>query len=172
MPDNKFERTAYPVRPPQSLLTAVARLRASHGGGSVQLSEILQRSISRLPAFARPTLPDRLFISSYDHPSSPRSCESCDQQQLVPRDPRQTLDPVIHYGRIASGNQVIKDGFTRDKLSRELGSICFEMEAAGLMHNFPCLVIRGICDYSDSHKISAGSNMQHWALQHMPKNFS
>jgi hypothetical protein len=26
------------------------------------------------------------------------------------------------------------------------------MEAAGLMESFPCLVIRGICDYSDSHK--------------------
>ena len=26
------------------------------------------------------------------------------------------------------------------------------MEAAGLMDNFPCLVIRGICDYSDAHK--------------------
>jgi hypothetical protein len=25
------------------------------------------------------------------------------------------------------------------------------MEAAGL-YNFPCLVIRGICDYADSHK--------------------
>jgi hypothetical protein len=26
------------------------------------------------------------------------------------------------------------------------------MEAAGLMNDFPCLVIRGICDYADSHK--------------------
>ncbi|ROT35327.1 ankyrin [Sodiomyces alkalinus F11] len=26
------------------------------------------------------------------------------------------------------------------------------MEAAGLMNHFPCLVIRGICDYADSHK--------------------
>jgi nucleoside phosphorylase len=26
------------------------------------------------------------------------------------------------------------------------------MEAAGLMNHFPCLVIRGICDYSDLHK--------------------
>ena len=26
------------------------------------------------------------------------------------------------------------------------------MEAAGLMDSFPCLVVRGICDYSDSHK--------------------
>jgi nucleoside phosphorylase len=30
--------------------------------------------------------------------------------------------------------------------------MCFEMEAAGLMNHFPCLVVRGICDYSDSHK--------------------
>lgn len=27
-----------------------------------------------------------------------------------------------------------------------------EMEAAGLMNDCPCLVIRGICDYADSHK--------------------
>ncbi|KAK2036581.1 hypothetical protein LZ31DRAFT_615046 [Colletotrichum somersetense] len=26
------------------------------------------------------------------------------------------------------------------------------MEAVGLMNHFPCLVVRGICDYSDSHK--------------------
>ncbi len=26
------------------------------------------------------------------------------------------------------------------------------MEAAGLINDFPCLVIRGICDYADSHK--------------------
>jgi len=47
----------------------------------------------------------------------------------------------------------MKDGRTRDRVSRDLGGIlCFEMEAAGLMNNFPCLVIRGICDYADSHK--------------------
>jgi nucleoside phosphorylase len=26
------------------------------------------------------------------------------------------------------------------------------MEAAGLMNSFPCLVVRGVCDYADSHK--------------------
>jgi hypothetical protein len=41
---------------------------------------------------------------------------------------------------------------TRDKLAKELGVLCFEMEAAGLMNTFPCVVIRGICDYCDSHK--------------------
>jgi len=41
----------------------------------------------------------------------------------------------------------------RDKISTELGGVlCFEMGAAGLMNSFPCLVIRGVCDYADSHK--------------------
>ena len=30
--------------------------------------------------------------------------------------------------------------------------LCFEMEAAGLMNNFPCLMVRGVCDYADAHK--------------------
>jgi hypothetical protein len=53
---------------------------------------------------------------------------------------------------------VIKNARTRDflreKLSKEGGGeiLCFEMEAAGLVNDFPCLVIRGICDYADTHK--------------------
>ena len=47
----------------------------------------------------------------------------------------------------------MRNGIERDRISRELGGVlCFEMEAAGLMNTFPCLIIRGICDYSDSHK--------------------
>ena len=68
------------------------------------------------------------------------------------RKPRTTNVPVIHYGLIGSANQVMRHGITREKLRQERGIICFEMEAAGLMDNFPCLVIRGICDYSDTHK--------------------
>jgi nucleoside phosphorylase len=61
-------------------------------------------------------------------------------------------NPAIHYGLIASANQVMKDATVRDALTEEKGVLCFEMEAAGLMNHFPCLVIRGICDYADSHK--------------------
>jgi nucleoside phosphorylase len=46
----------------------------------------------------------------------------------------------------------MKDAITRDELGQRHGVLCFEMEAAGLMNAFPCLVIRGICDYSDTHK--------------------
>lgn len=60
-------------------------------------------------------------------------------------------NPAIHYGSIASGNQLMKDALVRDRYAGQ-GVLCFEMEAAGLMNHFPCLVIRGICDYADSHK--------------------
>ncbi|KAF7551340.1 hypothetical protein G7Z17_g5100 [Cylindrodendrum hubeiense] len=71
-----------------------------------------------------------------------------DPEKRKPREIR------VHYGLIASGNQVIKDAAFRDKLNKDLGGHvrCVEMEAAGLMNNFPCIVIRGICDYADSRK--------------------
>lgn len=34
----------------------------------------------------------------------------------------------------------------------EHGVLCFETEAAGALAAFPCLVIRGISNYCDSHK--------------------
>ncbi|KAI8172867.1 hypothetical protein K4K51_010542 [Colletotrichum sp. SAR 10_75] len=52
---------------------------------------------------------------------------------------------------------VIKDAAYRDDINKNLNgnTLCIEMEAAGLMDDFPCLVIRGICDYADSHKNDA-----------------
>ncbi|KAL2844157.1 hypothetical protein BJY01DRAFT_264054 [Aspergillus pseudoustus] len=79
-------------------------------------------------------------------------CPHCDDERLVPRRPRRRKDPVIHYGPIASADMVMRHGATREKLRKKYGILCFEMEAAGLMNVFPCLVIRGICDYSDTHK--------------------
>jgi nucleoside phosphorylase len=54
---------------------------------------------------------------------------------IVQRPARGDSTPRIHYGNIASGNEVIKHGTTRDKIAKE-GVIGFEMEAAGLMDNF------------------------------------
>ena len=77
-----------------------------------------------------------------------------DESKLVVRHDRSDEDDnlAIHYGLIASVNQLMKDALIRDRLAAEKDVLCFEMEAAGLMNHFPCLVIRGICDYSDSHK--------------------
>jgi nucleoside phosphorylase len=60
--------------------------------------------------------------------------------------------PAIHHGIVASGSSLMKDAVIRDTIAKEKGVMCFEMEAAGLMNHFPCLVVRGVCDYSDSHK--------------------
>jgi nucleoside phosphorylase len=83
-----------------------------------------------------------------------KGCVNCDRSKIVKRKAR---NMSVHYGLIASGNQVIKDAAFRDKVNKRLGGhvLCFEMEAAGLMNDFPCIVIRGICDYADSHKNKA-----------------
>jgi nucleoside phosphorylase len=61
-------------------------------------------------------------------------------------------NPAVYYGIVASANTLIKDALVRDKIAKEHDVLCFKIEVAGLINNFPCLVIRGICDYSDSHK--------------------
>jgi nucleoside phosphorylase len=78
-------------------------------------------------------------------------CRFCDTTRIIKRRPRATR---VHYGLIASGNQVVKDARFRDALNKtfEGNILCLEMEAAGLLESFPCIVIRGICDYADSHK--------------------
>ena len=60
-------------------------------------------------------------------------------------------NPSIHYGLIASANQIMRDATVRDKLAAEKEVLCFETEAAGVMNYFPCLVVRGISNYADTH---------------------
>lgn len=152
MPNNFFEHIAEAVKPPQALLTAVSKVESRHNGGKLPMLEVLSDAAARLPRYGHPMLEDCLFDSEFTHRSSDANCDSCDRSQLVSREMRHKTNPVVHYGRVASGNQVIKDAYTRDFLSKKINNICFEMEAAGVMDCFPCLVIRGICDYSDSHK--------------------
>jgi hypothetical protein len=93
-----------------------------------------------------------LFKATYDHEIGP-TCQPCNPGKQVDRQSRSTEEPVVHYATIASGNRVIKNAAERDTVSKKFGGVlCFEMEAAGLMNSFPCLVVRGICDYADSHK--------------------
>ncbi|KAM5378147.1 hypothetical protein ACJZ2D_004605 [Fusarium nematophilum] len=154
--DGHFQRTGTLNKPPPALMTAVAKLQADHASEPSRIPAILSEMLGRHQSMVKYTHPgalqDRLFDGTYDHVPSMESCERCDATKLLNRPARDSTDPYIHYGVIASGNQVMKHGKTRDQLARELNVLCFEMEAAGLMDNFPCLVVRGICDYSDSHK--------------------
>lgn len=151
-----LERIGVISKPPQRLLTAVAKLRANHESEPSQIPVFLQEMLQENSSMSRYAgtggLRDNLYQSGYEHIGSSDNCENCDPSMVVDRPARSRTSPKIHYGTIASGNQVIKHAQTRDYIAHELGSLCFEMEAAGLMDNYPCLVIRGICDYCDSHK--------------------
>ena len=75
------------------------------------------------------------------------------KEMIVEQIPRATNETLVHYGTIATSYSVPQDIYTRDTLSSKLGGvICFDTEAAGMSHDFPSLVIRGICDYADHHR--------------------
>ncbi|KLJ05819.1 hypothetical protein EMPG_09319 [Blastomyces silverae] len=147
-----FVRTGHLNSPPQILLEAIAKVKANHIGGLRGIDKYASK-IADSSEFSRNNVgSDLLFEPDYDHPGG-ETCEHCDVEKVVKRQQRKDQRIIVHYGTIASGNRVMRSGAERDALSSKLGGVlCFEMEAAGLLNSFPCLVIRGICDYSDSHK--------------------
>ncbi|WYZ38366.1 hypothetical protein EsH8_III_000280 [Colletotrichum jinshuiense] len=157
-----FQETGFLNQPPVLLQTALATLKATYEMKGHQLVNDVNKTlekIKRRKKYTRPDLAsDRLYKRHIIHPSS--SLDGCDVAcgdnpvYLIARQEQdeEDDDPTIHYGLIASRNQLMKDARVRDTLAAERGVLCFEMEAAGLMNYFPCLVIQGIYNYSDSHK--------------------
>ncbi|QRD81692.1 ankyrin repeat protein [Aspergillus flavus] len=147
--------------PPEALLNAMGELQSNHEMmGGTSIPDILESMYATYPAMAdsrrgpayiyQGADHDRLFCSDCIHEKGAKDCGGCNPEKEIKRPERLDQDPYIHYGTIASGNKVIKDAKVRDLLAKSC--LCFEMEAAGLMNQFPCLVIRGICDYCDTHK--------------------
>ncbi|UKZ80988.1 hypothetical protein TrVFT333_008755 [Trichoderma virens FT-333] len=158
--ERDFIETGFLNQPPVVLRTALQALKTHYqlDGHTLvdKVDKILQGKPRLRSKFCRPKSYDRLYKSTFMHSITSEDCQSCgdDPSNIILRRPRgqDEDDPAIHYGLIASGDQLMKDAVLRDKLANERGVLCFEMEAAGLMNRFPCLVIRGICDYSDTHK--------------------
>lgn len=154
-----FRETGFLDQTPMVLRTAVSALRGTYEMKGHQLADKVEgalKGIKKRMKYTRPApVSDRLYKPNAIHLEDSENCDgACDRAHLVVREDRdeEDDDPAIHYGLIASANQLMKDAHVRDKLAKERGVLCFEMEAAGLMNHFPCLVIRGVCDYSDSHK--------------------
>ncbi|KAH7021445.1 uncharacterized protein B0I36DRAFT_388150 [Microdochium trichocladiopsis] len=160
-----FQHNDYLNRPPTLLRTALSALRSQYEMEGSQLDDKVRDALQRWPRIKKkysrpPAGSDRLYLSDVLHRDSGTSGDDCgktcgsEPTRLKARTAREDDedDPQVHYGLIASGNSLMKDATIRDKMAKENGVLCFEMEAAGLMNNFPCLVIRGICDYSDTHK--------------------
>ncbi|KAL2819483.1 violaceus kinesin [Aspergillus granulosus] len=152
--NGQFHYTGSLNKPPPILLKAIAQMESDNMLGQVSLTNLMGsfcQTDDIRKQFPRPAM-DQLFRSTYNHVGDTPGCSACDQDQIVDRPKRTTEEPHIHYGLVASGNQVIKDARTRDLIAQDRNILCFEMEAAGLMDEIPSLVIRGICDYCDSHK--------------------
>ncbi|GFF47445.1 ankyrin repeat protein [Aspergillus udagawae] len=153
----KLRRTGSLNSLPRSLLAAVTRMISRAYSADPSYPEYIRYATERTArtrgSFGRPSpQSDRLFKIEYDHPPAADDCDRCLAEWEEMRGVREDSNPKTHYGIIASGNAVIKHGRTRERLRLETGALCFEMEAAGLMLDFPCIIIRGICDYADSHK--------------------
>ncbi|KAL9096767.1 MAG: hypothetical protein Q9165_001255 [Trypethelium subeluteriae] len=158
--EGSFIRTGSLDNPPAELLTRISKLRAKHDYHASDMPQYIEDVGNKFPKMEKKycLYPggrwDKLFQAEYDHPiGASKSCPECDLSKLVSREPREDQESKIHYGTIASGDEVMKHGLTRDRLQKEHNILCFEMEAAGVERSgIPSLVIRGICDYSDSHK--------------------
>lgn len=165
-PGQVWQRRGSLNAPPLVLLSALSKLESAHKKGKFKIPEFLAKMWESTPYMATPHGPknpsythqgfenDRLFKAKYNHREGKSDCRCCEDSEQVSRGPRATDSPEVHYGVIASGNVLVQDAITRDKIAHETGEkcLCYEMEAAGVVSHFPCLVIRGICDYADSHK--------------------
>ncbi|KAL7917246.1 hypothetical protein ACQKWADRAFT_307277 [Trichoderma austrokoningii] len=168
--NQEFQATGFLNQPPTLLRAAVSGLVAEHEINGNKLEASIDDALNthqrlRKRGYKRPeAATDRLYRPQFVHPpNDDGACKTAcgdDPSRLVERQERNGGGGddddddvvVIHYGVIASANTLMKDAVIRDRLIAEKDVLCFEMEAAGLMNHFPCLVIRGICDYSDSHK--------------------
>ncbi|CAH0038071.1 unnamed protein product [Clonostachys solani] len=133
---NHFTRIGSLDRPPSVLLAALTQLESDNEMKGSKIPKYLSDLKANWPR----------LVAKYTWSDARR--DPISELDVCARGPE---DVCVHYGLIASGNQLIKDAKTRDSINQKFDGniLCFEMEAAGLI-NFPCITIRGICDYADS----------------------
>ncbi|KAK1590690.1 uncharacterized protein LY79DRAFT_606958 [Colletotrichum navitas] len=133
--DGVFERTGYINSPPVALLHAAQSLEIDlEAAEDCPISSNIERILSK-----------HKLRSKYKHPGVSKD------HMRGPED-EETDGIIVHRGTIASGELLLRDAGLRDKLAKEHGVLCFEMEAAGALTDFRCLVIRGISNYCDALK--------------------
>ena len=158
--DAGFQLKGFLQPPPALLRSAVERMESDHLVRDNRITEFVETMVGKWPRLAvyrePQTISDILYREDYAHGDAGASCINHDPARAVSRSPRDFEGPYIHYGLVASGDSVLKSAAKRSELVTALGDVlCFEMEAAGPMSEYPCLVIRGVSDYADSHKNDA-----------------
>lgn len=154
----KFIEIGHLDRPRPRLTNAVNALRQAHEvEGSDEIVDHIKAAATTKVSkqyyiYPGPEM-DVLYMAEYDGEGDEHeTCERCAESKKYLREERDSTNPKVFYGNIGSADRVMKHGTTRDKYGKERNILCFEMEAAGIMDHYHCLVIRGICDYADAHK--------------------
>ncbi|KEF53506.1 uncharacterized protein A1O9_10481 [Exophiala aquamarina CBS 119918] len=156
--------------PPELLLNAVNKLRTVHSRKPFNLDLSIHRLIEKkgpiLDEYRKPpSTTDILYKSTAVHPLNPRCCTELVQPNvadIVTRPQRLAgRERLVHYGTIGSADNLLRDAVVRDEIADRDDILCFEMESAGLMNcDLRFIVVRGISDYSDTHK---NDKWQHYA---------
>ncbi|KAI1457502.1 nucleoside phosphorylase domain-containing protein [Annulohypoxylon moriforme] len=143
-----YRKTGEMGRPPSILLSALTKLQSIHEIDGSKIPKYLAKmgKNERLASkyLVSDALQDPLLVSGATAPGV--------HGQSTKLELRET---EIHYGLIANTSIQIRDKVTRENFGSSLGNhrlLCIYTEAPGLMTNFPCIVIRGICDYADEHR--------------------
>lgn len=144
--------------PPTVLLDAVDKAQSQAHSNLNRQSEYLAALEEKLPDFSPQVIAkrDALLINTHrDRPDVWGGRNHRDMtERLEGRPSRDGHKPVrIHYGKIASAPRTIEDSRIRDDISKAMGGdvLCLEREAAGLVDDFPGLVIRGIYNYAEPY---------------------
>lgn len=143
-------------RPSTLLLTAAGKAETAKIFDESRIPTYISEIVRKDPVtFAYPgPEQDILFDSDYDHTSSEpeaQDCNHCDPDRILHRAPRETQNPVVHYGLVASSIGRMDLGAKRDEVAHREEILCFDTETPGLTDTAHCLIIRGVCDYADSH---------------------
>lgn len=167
-------------RPNRDIRGFLAKLETSRTRKQLELklSEYVDHDLQRTSAMYPGVKQDILYESSYrhkhrnssgctctsNHPSQDMVCskalkEDCEVVgcggNSMPRKRLQVKErpkPIVHVGKVASADTVMKSGEHRDIIAKREDIVAFEMEGAGVWDILPCVIIKGICDYADCHK--------------------
>ena len=144
-------------------MNALAKLQAEHEIADSQVPSILDAAGKQNNKFARaykhPGVENDLLYE--ENPDYQSDVKDSDPERVVLRSQRSFTAPSIHHGTIALGNELVEDAQMRREILAAVGQICIclEMEAAGLMNCFPCLVIRGVCGKQEQNsRLSLSKN--------------
>ena len=120
--DGVFHIESHLNKPPKILLKAIKLLQSDHdfGVGEMKqyIDEVATKSTKLIALKGYCFLEsdqDQLFKANYPHTSG-EDCSTCDVRELKKQLYRESDDPVVHYGLIASGNAVMRSAQRRDEL--------------------------------------------------------